>query len=65
MFRSCRFFVVLALLAAGVSSPCWGEDDRATIAGSVADSSQAVIAGVTVLVRNLDPLTPYREAWGF
>jgi hypothetical protein len=52
MFRRCSFFILTVLLAAG--SLCWGQDYRATITGTVTDSSKAVVPGATVSVRDLD-----------
>jgi len=45
---------VIVFLAAILGLPCWGQEYRATITGTVTDASKAVIPKATVSVRNLD-----------
>jgi hypothetical protein len=53
--RRCFLFATIVLVSAiFVPGLCWGQEYRATITGSVTDSSKAIIPGATVSVRNLD-----------
>lgn len=49
---SVRGFILLLILAL-VTMPLWGQADRATISGTVTDSSGAVLPGVEVLATNV------------
>jgi hypothetical protein len=47
-----KILALAALLAAGLSLPLFAQSDRATITGTVRDTSSALVPGVQVLVNN-------------
>ncbi|MGC9199349.1 MAG: carboxypeptidase regulatory-like domain-containing protein [Acidobacteriaceae bacterium] len=51
MFR--KFLAVFALLALCVAHPLFGQSDKATITGTVRDTTSAMLSGVAVKVRNV------------
>ena len=53
MTKAVRFLVVSILLIAGVGSAT-GQTSNGTISGTVADQKDAVVAGATVTVKNVD-----------
>jgi hypothetical protein len=52
--RSVRALVLTVLLVAVLTPAAWPQGERATISGTVTDASQAVVAGASISIRNVD-----------
>ena len=50
----CKKFVLLLALLGVVTIPVWGDVSTASLRGTISDATGGVLAGATVMVRNLD-----------